>query len=90
MRIKTARTPELSRLTELFGFPVSKAICNRFCGNDWQVPVCRVWRASILKEKGHTNNEIANRLGTTWRNVQKLLSKKPSTSRQQSLEAPLV
>lgn len=77
-RLKMPRQVDGSYLVDLYGRDLAQALVDRNYGNnDYQVPVLRGWRAHMLAKRGCCNNEIASRLGTSWRNVQKLLKKAP-------------
>lgn len=77
-RLKIPRRIDGSYLVDLYGASLAQALVDRNYGNDdYQVPLVRGWRAHLLAKRGCCNNEIATRLGTSWRNVQKLLAQAP-------------
>lgn len=77
-RLKIPRNVDGSQLVDLYGMALAQALVDHNFGNDdYQVPLLRGWRAHMLAKRGCCNNEIATRIGTSWRNVQKLLKQAP-------------
>nr|WP_298796070.1 hypothetical protein [uncultured Acetobacter sp.] len=76
-RLKIPRSAENCQLAEIYGLPLAQALVDTYYGSDYQVPLVRAWRAHLLAGRGCSSNEIATRLGTSWRNVGKLLEKAP-------------
>ncbi|GBQ27178.1 hypothetical protein AA0472_2341 [Acetobacter estunensis NRIC 0472] len=74
-RLRIPRSADGSKLARLYGVEVARALCDWRGGEAWEVPLCRVWRARCYEAQGLNTNEIAFRLGLSFRAVIRLLKR---------------
>ncbi|KDE20674.1 hypothetical protein AZ09_04305 [Acetobacter aceti 1023] len=81
-RIMVPRNAPGSLLSDLYGAELAAELVNHHGGSSYQVPLVKTWRAHVLARRGLSNNEIASRLGISWRQVSNLLQSDPSLDRK--------
>ncbi|GBR50048.1 hypothetical protein CSR02_00025 [Acetobacter pomorum] len=81
-RIMIPRGYKGSLLENLYGEDLAKIIVEKHAGQPWQVPLAKTWRVYMLARRGLSHNEIAARLGISWRQVTNLYGKRPDVDRR--------
>jgi len=91
-RIQVPRTAEGSRLATLYGVDVASALSAEYGGLSVEIPVCKKWRILVLAARGLPVNDIATRVGASWRYVRAVIQAGPAhirvERRRKSSEIP--
>lgn len=80
-RLRVPRDVSRARAMREYGDDVLEALVRRRGGINYQVPLVKSWRAHMLAKRGLSNNEIALRMGISWRQVPNLLRSDPTIDR---------
>lgn len=87
--VYVSRTPtEDCPLARMVGLPAAQALAEQYGGEEVRVPLCRVWRARLYRQRGDTVVAIARKLGTLDTTVYRML-RGASDDRQIALPLPV-